>query len=331
MAPNRWMLLPMETLRRSVTTAELLRSSKLLHLPRFIPPRFARHPPPTPLKARSSIRSKSSKRSSRNIPLKNSSRNILPQTSNSIPSNTSNRSTLLRTSSIRTRIMAIELGLRPGRRLRSPATPSFAGIPAATMPRTELYLDPWLLVLCSGRLLLGSWSLGRHSLHRRAMDPWVLELCLDRYGWHRGFWGRYIGYYGGVNYGNGYVGRGYYGGYWNHDQFNYNRQVTNVNNTVIHNTYITNVTNVTTYNRVSYSGGRGGVNFPPTQAELAALRQPRLPELRVQQQNKVAASMNRAQFASVNRPAADGRPGPASSRGTAETGSDRTAPTDETR
>ena len=28
----------------------------------------------------------------------------------------------------------------------------------------------------------------------------------DRYGWHQGYWGRYIGYYGGVNYGNGYVG-----------------------------------------------------------------------------------------------------------------------------
>ena len=76
-------------------------------------------------------------------------------------------------------------------------------------------------------------------------------------------WGRYIGYYGGVNYGNGYVGRGYYGGYWNRNQFNYNRQVTNVNITVIHNTYITNVTNITTYNRVSYSGGRGGVNLAP--------------------------------------------------------------------
>ena len=126
----------------------------------------------------------------------------------------------------------------------------------------------------------------------------------DRYGWHRGYWGRYIGYYGGVNYGNGYVGRGYYGGYWNHNQFDYNRRVTNVNNTVIHNTYITNVTNITTYNRVSYSGGRGGVNLPPSAAELAALRQPRLPELRVQQQNRVVASTNRAQFVAENR----GRP-----------------------
>src|ERR1700733_3518039 len=97
-----------------------------------------------------------------------------------------------------------------------------------------------------------------------------------RYGWHRGFWGRYIGYYGGGNYGNGYCGPGYYGGYWNNSQFNYNRQVTNVNTTIIRNTYITNVTNITTYNRVSYSGGRGGVDARPTPAELAALRQARL-------------------------------------------------------
>ena len=111
-----------------------------------------------------------------------------------------------------------------------------------------------------------------------------------RYGFHRGFWARFIGYYGGVNYGNGYVGRGYYGGYWDHDQFRYNRQVTNVNVTTIHNTYITNVTNITTYNRVSYNGGRGGVNLQPSPQELAVLKERRLPPLAVQQQNLVAAS-----------------------------------------
>jgi hypothetical protein len=46
------------------------------------------------------------------------------------------------------------------------------------------------------------------------------------------------------------------------------------------------------------------VNLPPSAAELAALRQPRLPELRVQQQNRVVASTNRAQFVAENR----GRP-----------------------
>ncbi len=46
------------------------------------------------------------------------------------------------------------------------------------------------------------------------------------------------------------------------------------------------------------------MNLPPSAAERAALRQPRLPELRVQQQNRVVASTNRAQFVAENR----GRP-----------------------
>ena len=44
-----------------------------------------------------------------------------------------------------------------------------------------------------------------------------------RYGFHRGYWGPHIGYYGGVDYGFGYVGIGYQGGYWGGGHFNYNR------------------------------------------------------------------------------------------------------------
>ena len=98
----------MEILRRSVTTAELLRSSRLLRLPRLIPPRFARQPPPplvTPLKARSSIRSRTNRR---NILRNSSSRNIRPRTSNSMPNKTSSRSTNSRsTSRIRIRTTAV--------------------------------------------------------------------------------------------------------------------------------------------------------------------------------------------------------------------------------
>ena len=36
-----------------------------------------------------------------------------------------------------------------------------------------------------------------------------------RYWFHPGHWGSHIGYYGGINYGFGYVGFGYEGGYWN--------------------------------------------------------------------------------------------------------------------
>ena len=116
---------------------------------------------------------------------------------------------------------------------------------------TELYLDPRLSAYGQGGYywVPGVWAAAPYTGALWTPGYWSYDS--NRYGWHRGFWARYIGYYGGVNYGNGYVGRGYYGGYWNRDQFNYNRQVTNVNNAVIHNTYITNVTNVTTYNRVS--------------------------------------------------------------------------------
>jgi hypothetical protein len=52
-----------------------------------------------------------------------------------------------------------------------------------------------------------------------------------RYRYNNGYWGRHIGYYGGVDYGNGYTGAGYQGGYWQGDRFNYNRAVNNVTTT----------------------------------------------------------------------------------------------------
>src|SRR5467141_3661875 len=78
------------------------------------------------------------------------------------------------------------------------------------------------------------------------------------YLWHAGYWGPHVGFYGGINYGFGYVGSGYYGGRWDRGHFAYNRSVNNVNVTIIHNTYNTRVVNRTT-TRVSYNGGNGGV------------------------------------------------------------------------
>src|SRR5574337_1584146 len=43
------------------------------------------------------------------------------------------------------------------------------------------------------------------------------------YWWHPGYWGSHIGFYGGINYGYGYVGEGYVGGYWRGGAFYYNR------------------------------------------------------------------------------------------------------------
>jgi hypothetical protein len=125
----------------------------------------------------------------------------------------------------------------------------------------------------------------------------------NRYAWHHGYWGSHIGFYGGVNYGFGYVGRGYEGGYWNHDRFAYNRTVNNVNINVVKNVYNYRVTNITNV-RTSYVGGRGGLNVRPTPAELAVLHERRIAPLPEQVQHIRQAAENRSQFDAVNH----GRP-----------------------
>jgi hypothetical protein len=123
-----------------------------------------------------------------------------------------------------------------------------------------------------------------------------------RYGFFRGYWGPHIGFYGGVNYGFGYVGTGYQGGYWNGNNFFYNRAVNNINVTVIHNVYNRTVI-VNNTVRISYNGP-GGVQVRPRPAELAALREPHAPPMRAQVQIEHAASVDKASFVTVNH----GRP-----------------------
>ena len=85
------------------------------------------------------------------------------------------------------------------------------------------------------------------------------------YLWNAGYWGPEVGFYGGINYGFGYVGTGYYGGRWTNGHFYYNTRVNNVNVHVIHNVYTKNV--VVHESHVSYNGGHGGINARPTAAQ----------------------------------------------------------------
>ena len=135
------------------------------------------------------------------------------------------------------------------------------------------------------------------------------------YSFNYGFWGPYVGFYGGINYGFGYGGTGYQGGYWSGNRFNYNRSVNNVNITNV-NVYNRNINN-TNVNRASYNGP-GGITRRPLPAETAALRHERIPPMSTQIEHQQAAAQNRQQFASVNhgrpaefaatKPIAAGRP-----------------------
>jgi hypothetical protein len=57
------------------------------------------------------------------------------------------------------------------------------------------------------------------------------------YGWHRGYWGSRVGYYGGLNYGYGYNGSGYDGGRWERGHFRYNSAVNNLPSGRVHDVY----------------------------------------------------------------------------------------------
>jgi hypothetical protein len=121
------------------------------------------------------------------------------------------------------------------------------------------------------------------------------------YFFFSGYWGPYVGYYGGINYGFGYIGRGYEGGYWHGNRFQYNRNV-NIIRINIGNVYSHPVQAQAA--RFSYNGP-GGARLRPAPAELNAMRQPhRVAPMSAQVQMQRDAQQNRAQFANQNH----GRP-----------------------
>lgn len=133
------------------------------------------------------------------------------------------------------------------------------------------------------------------------------------YAFNAGYWGPHVGFYGGVNYGFGYVGVGFAGGRWVGNSFAYNQSVTNVNVTVIHNTYNQTVVRNTRISKVSYNGGAGGTAAAPTSPERTAAREPHVLPTLMQRQHVQEAGKNPALFAKANggRPAIAATPRPA--------------------
>jgi hypothetical protein len=123
------------------------------------------------------------------------------------------------------------------------------------------------------------------------------------YAWHPGYWGMHVGYYGGVNYGFGYMGIGFAGGVWAGGAFRYNTAVMHVgpgirnvyvDNTVVHNTTIVND------RHVAYSGGPGGINHQPTAQENAYTHESHQAATSFQTQHEGAAMHNTAMYANHN-------------------------------
>jgi hypothetical protein len=116
---------------------------------------------------------------------------------------------------------------------------------------------------------------------------------------HEGYWGLQVGFYGGINYGFGYVGNGYEGGRWEGGHFAYNTYVNHVNTTIIHNTY--NTTVVVNETHVSYNGGTGGVEARATPQQESYASEHHLAPVAAQTQHVQEARSNPQLRASANQ------------------------------
>jgi hypothetical protein len=121
-----------------------------------------------------------------------------------------------------------------------------------------------------------------------------------RYIFHPGYWGREVGFYGGIDYGYGYTGDGYYGGHWDHGAFFYNRTVNNIANVRITNVFEQTVVVNKAFARVSFNGGNGGTTVRPTPAQQAFAHERHVEATPMQRQHVEAAAKDRSLFSRQN-------------------------------
>jgi hypothetical protein len=124
------------------------------------------------------------------------------------------------------------------------------------------------------------------------------------YWWYRGYWGPHVGFYGGINYGFGYMGAGFVGGEWRGREFYYNRSIANVEDVQV-NTYERSMQFSTS--RVMFNGGAGGIVARPSACEMQVAHDRHIDFTAEQSRHEQEALHNNAMRASVN----GGRPSPA--------------------
>lgn len=118
-----------------------------------------------------------------------------------------------------------------------------------------------------------------------------------------GYWGREVGFYGDIDYGNGYGGFDYEGAEWSKGRLRYNTAVNNLSAVRVGAVYRRAITYPLTVDRVSFNGS-GGAGAVPTARQLAYARERHQPETAVQAAIEQAARHERTQLASFNH----GRP-----------------------
>ena len=124
------------------------------------------------------------------------------------------------------------------------------------------------------------------------------------YIFHPGYWGRHVGYYGGVNYGFGYMGIGFVGGMWRGHDFVYNTAVMRVDERSVHTTYmdrnIVERNTIVNDRHVAFSGGPGGIRHDAMPEERFAERDQHMDATGFQHSHESSAMSNRSMYVNNN-------------------------------
>jgi hypothetical protein len=121
------------------------------------------------------------------------------------------------------------------------------------------------------------WVSGTWILPPSVGDLWTpgyWGFAGGNYVWHEGYWGPQVGFYGGINYGNGYFGSGFSGGRWDGGVFRHNTVISTVDRINVHNTYEDRsaVREIKGPNHAF--NGEGGIKAQPSSVEVEASRAP---------------------------------------------------------
>jgi hypothetical protein len=163
----------------------------------------------------------------------------------------------------------------------------------------------------------GTWVRAPNTGDLWTPGYWAFENAA--YFWRVGYWGRSVGYYGGLNYGHGYTGSGYQGGHWDHGNFRYNRAASHVDSRFARQAYDARVVNHAPASRVSFHGGpqrregpaagRGGPTVDQLRHEQQALTTPAQRASNSQGVPPVAATRRPSEFAAPGVERAHADPG----------------------
>jgi hypothetical protein len=132
----------------------------------------------------------------------------------------------------------------------------------------------------------GTWVMAPFEGALWTPGYWGYDPGVAVFVWHPGYWGPRVGFYGGINYGFGYFGVGYAGGYWQGGVFFYNRAWNRVDRDEFRHVYYREDFHREHWDRdedrISYNGGRGGIDARPTRDDFDAERERRMGPIRDQ-------------------------------------------------